>query len=80
MASRGGPGWLTDRPTPIPTTEEGVKRVARHRVVQSFLDELASMGYDADFDDAAFLEIAMAAQNPSFGMRIVPSIIVELKQ
>lgn len=66
--------------TDIPTTEEVVRRVAHDRVVRSFLEDLTAMEFEVDFADDAFLELAMAAQSPTFGMRIIPSAIAELKQ
>jgi ATP-dependent protease Clp ATPase subunit len=66
--------------TDIPTTEDVVRRVARDRTILAFLSDLSEMGYAADFTDRAVLDIAMAAQNPSFGMRVIPSLIADLKQ
>jgi ATP-dependent Clp protease ATP-binding subunit ClpX len=66
--------------TDIPTTEDVVRRVARDRTILAFLSDLGEMGYTADFTDRAVLDIAMAAQNPSFGMRVIPSLIADLKQ
>ena len=66
--------------TDIPTVEDVVKRVTRDKVVNAFLTDLKSQGYEVDFSDEAFLDLAMAAQNPSFGMRVIPSVIAELKQ
>jgi ATP-dependent Clp protease ATP-binding subunit ClpX len=66
--------------TDIPTVEEVVRRVARDKVISAFLEDLRIGGFDVDFEDEAFLELAMAAQNPTFGMRIIPSAIAELKQ
>jgi ATP-dependent Clp protease ATP-binding subunit ClpX len=66
--------------TDVPTTEEVVKRVARDKVVKAFIDDLRAMEFEVDFADEAFLDLAMAAQNPTFGMRIIPSAISELKE
>jgi ATP-dependent Clp protease ATP-binding subunit ClpX len=66
--------------TEIPTTEEVVKRVARDKVIEAFMEDLMGMEFEVDFADDAFLELAMAAQSPVFGMRIIPSAIAELKQ
>ena len=66
--------------TDIPTTEEVVRRVASDRVIKAFLEDLRAMDFEVDFADEAFLDLAMAAQNPTFGMRIIPSAIAELKQ
>jgi ATP-dependent Clp protease ATP-binding subunit ClpX len=66
--------------TDIPTADEVVRRVARDRVVLAFLTDLGAQGFDVTFSREAFLDIAMAAQNPSFGMRAVPSLIAQLKQ
>jgi ATP-dependent Clp protease ATP-binding subunit ClpX len=66
--------------TDIPTIEDVVRRVAKDKVVRAFLSDLKGMEYDVDFADDAFLELAMAAQSPTFGMRIIPSAIAELKQ
>jgi ATP-dependent Clp protease ATP-binding subunit ClpX len=66
--------------TDIPSTEDVVRRVARDKTILAFLNDLSEMGYAADFADQAVLDIALAAQNPSFGMRVVPSLIADLKQ
>lgn len=66
--------------TDIPTTEEVVRRVAGDNVIKALLDDLRAMDFEVDFADEAFLDLAMAAQNPTFGMRIIPSAIAELKQ
>jgi ATP-dependent Clp protease ATP-binding subunit ClpX len=66
--------------TDIPTTEEVVRRVAHDKVVQAFLADLKAMDFEVDFADDAFLELATAAQSPTFGMRVIPSAIAELKQ
>jgi ATP-dependent Clp protease ATP-binding subunit ClpX len=66
--------------TELPSIEEVVRRVAGDKVVRSFLSDLQELGFQADFADEAFLDLAMAAQDPSFGMRVVPSAIAELKQ
>jgi ATP-dependent Clp protease ATP-binding subunit ClpX len=66
--------------TDVPTPEEVVKRVARDKVVQAFYEDLRAMEFEVDFTDDAFLALAMAAQSPAFGMRIIPSAIAELKQ
>lgn len=66
--------------TDVPTTEEVVRRVAHDKVVRAFLDDLKAQEFDIDFADDAFLELAMAAQSPTFGMRVIPSAIAELKQ
>ncbi len=66
--------------TDIPTTEDVVRRVAHDKVVRAFLGDLQAMEFEVDFADDAFLELAMAAQSPTFGMRIIPSAIAELKQ
>ena len=66
--------------TDIPTTEEVVRRVVQDKVVRAFLEDLRALEFDVDFADDALLELSMAAQNPSFGMRIVPSAIAELKR
>lgn len=66
--------------TDIPTTEDVVRRVAHDKVVRAFLTDLKVMDFEVDFADDAFLELAMAAQSPTFGMRIIPSAIAELKQ
>ena len=66
--------------TDIPTTEEVVKRVARDKTIKAFIDDLHAMDIEVDFTDEAFLDLAMAAQNPTFGMRVIPSAIAELKQ
>ena len=66
--------------TDIPTTEEVVRRVVGDKVVKAFSEDLKAMGFDVEFDNEAFLALAMASQNPTFGMRVVPSAIAELKQ
>lgn len=66
--------------TDIPTVEDVVRRVANDKVIRSFSKDLETMGYQVDFQDEAFLELAMAAQNPNFGMRIIPTVIAELKE
>jgi ATP-dependent Clp protease ATP-binding subunit ClpX len=66
--------------TDIPTVDDVVRRVAKDKVIAAFSRDLAGMGYDVDFQDQAFLELAMAAQNPNFGMRIIPTVVAELKE
>lgn len=66
--------------TDIPTVEQVVRRVANDKVIQAFSKDLAVMGYQVDFQDEAFLALAMAAQNPNFGMRIIPTVVAELKE
>lgn len=66
--------------TDIPTIEDVVKRVAKDKLIQAFSKDLQTLGYEADFTDEAFLELAMAAQNPNFGMRIIPTLVSELKE
>jgi ATP-dependent Clp protease ATP-binding subunit ClpX len=66
--------------TDIPSVEDVVRRVANDKLIESFLSDLASMGYRVDFQDEAFLELALAAQNPHFGMRIIPTLVAELKE
>jgi|SRR6185436_1198521 ATP-dependent Clp protease ATP-binding subunit ClpX len=66
--------------TDIPTTEDVVRRVVGDKVVKAFSADLKAMGFDVEFDNEAFLALAMATQNPMFGMRVLPSAIAELKQ
>jgi ATP-dependent protease Clp ATPase subunit len=66
--------------TDIPTVEDVVRRVAKDKVIQAFSKDLQAMGYDVDFQDEAFLVLAMAAQSPNFGMRIIPTVVAELKE
>ena len=66
--------------TEVPTVEQVVRRVAKDKLILSFSVDLKVMGYDVEFADDAFLKLAMAAQNPAFGMRIVPTVIAELKE
>ncbi len=66
--------------TDIPSTEDVVRRVAGDKVIKALLEDLRAMDFEVDFADEAFLDLAMAAQNPTFGMRIIPSAIAELKQ
>jgi ATP-dependent Clp protease ATP-binding subunit ClpX len=66
--------------TDIPTVEQVVRRVANDKIIAAFIKDLGVMGYQVDFTDEAFLELAMAAQNPNFGMRIIPTVIAELKE
>jgi ATP-dependent Clp protease ATP-binding subunit ClpX len=68
-----------DTMTDIPTIEQIVKRVINDKVLIAFFDDIESQGYQIEFSDAAFAELAKTAQNPSFGMRAVPSIIAKLK-
>lgn len=66
--------------TDIPTTEEVVRRVAGDKAFRAFSDDLRGMDFEVDFEDDAILDLAMAAQSPVFGMRIIPAAIAELKQ
>lgn len=66
--------------TDIPTVEQVVRRVANDITIKSFSKDLEIMGYQVDFHDQAFLQLAMAAQNPNFGMRIIPTVVAELKE
>ena len=66
--------------TEIPTVEQVVRRVAGHSVVKSFLKDLKRLGFDVDFKDEAFLKLALAAQNSNFGMRVIGTVISELKE
>ena len=66
--------------TDIPTVEDVVRRVAKDKLIQAFSKDLEVMGYQVEFQDEAFLELAMAAQNPNFGMRIIPTLVAELKE
>ena len=66
--------------TEVPTVEQVVKRVANDKVILSFARDLMPMGFFVEFEDRAFLELAMATQSPDFGMRIVPTVVSELKE
>lgn len=66
--------------TELPTVEQVVRRVAKDKVILTFLSDLKQLGYDVDFKDEAFLKLAMAAQSPLFGMRIIPTVISALKE
>jgi len=66
--------------TDVPTVEQVVRRVAADKAVRALSEDLAKSGYTIEFDDAAFLALAMSAQNPQFGMRIIPSAVANLKE
>jgi ATP-dependent Clp protease ATP-binding subunit ClpX len=66
--------------TDIPTVEEVVRRVAESPSIKSLIEDMGAAGYTVDFDDSAFLALALAAQNPAFGMRVVPSLASDLKE
>jgi ATP-dependent Clp protease ATP-binding subunit ClpX len=66
--------------TELPTVEQVVRRVANDKIILTFLSDLHKLGYDVDFTDEAFLKLAMAAQSPVFGMRIIPTAIADLKE
>lgn len=66
--------------TELPTVEQVVRRVAKDKIIVGFLSDLKQLGYDTDFKDEAFLKLAMAAQSPVFGMRIIPTVISDLKE
>lgn len=69
-----------DTCTDIPTVEDVVKRVAHHPSLKTFLDEMKSEGFDPiDFEDDAILFLAEAAQDPRYGMRIIPSLLGMIK-
>jgi ATP-dependent Clp protease ATP-binding subunit ClpX len=71
---------MTVTQTDIPTPEEIIRRVARDRSVEAFVTDLTALGYVVQISDDAVLEIAAATQNPNFGMRVVPALVVQLKQ
>ncbi|MGK5085220.1 AAA family ATPase [Bdellovibrionota bacterium FG-1] len=66
--------------TDLPSTEDVVRRVAQDEMIVTFFDEMKEQGFEVEFDNTAFLELAMAAQNPKYGMRIVPKIMSEIKE
>lgn len=66
--------------TDIPTIDQVVRRVAKDKAILAFYKDLEFSGFQLDFQDEAFLALAMAAQNPNFGMRIIPTLITELKE
>ncbi len=66
--------------TDIPSVEEVVRRVVGDKVVRALVEDLRAMEFEVDFTDEAFLDLATAAQNPTFGMRVIPSAVSELKQ
>lgn len=66
--------------TEVPSVEDVVRRVAKDRAIMSFQTDLKKSGKDVSIEDAAFLELAMAAQDPLYGMRIIPTIVANLKE
>ncbi len=69
-----------DTITDIPTIEDVVKRVVKHPSLISFMNEMKNEGFDPiDFEDEAVLYLAEAAQDPRYGMRIIPSILGMIK-
>jgi ATP-dependent Clp protease ATP-binding subunit ClpX len=66
--------------TERPTVEEVVRQVVSDRAIVSLLADLKSAGYEITFTDDAVLELALAAQNPAFGMRVVPSLVMDIKK
>jgi ATP-dependent Clp protease ATP-binding subunit ClpX len=66
--------------TEIPTTEEVLKRIIHHASFVAFIEDLKRDGFDVDFEDEALLEMAICAQNTTFGMRIIPSILSRLQE
>ena len=70
---------LQDTMTDIPTMKEIVQRVVNDKVIKVFHEDFERQGVKVEFEDAAFAELAKAAQNPAFGMRAIPSLIGKLK-
>lgn len=69
-----------DTMTDIPTVTEVLKRVTNHPAFNSFRQELKIEGFDpVDFEDDAVVFLAEAAQDPRYGMRIVPSLLGLIK-
>lgn len=66
--------------TEIPTTEEVLKRIIHHASFTAFVEDLKRDGFEVDFEDEALLEMAFSAQNTTFGMRIIPSILSRLQE
>jgi len=66
--------------TEMPTTEQVLKRIIHHASFKAFLSDMKRDGFDIDFEDLALLELSKAAQEPSFGMRIIPSILSFLQE
>ena len=59
--------------------KEIVQRVVNDKVIKVFHEDFERQGVKVEFEDAAFAELAKAAQNPAFGMRAIPSLIGKLK-
>lgn len=69
-----------DTITDIPTVEDVIKRLIYHPGLKAFLEELKAEGFrEVDFEDEALLIMAQAAQDPRYGMRIIPSLLNILK-
>jgi ATP-dependent Clp protease ATP-binding subunit ClpX len=66
--------------TEIPTTEEVVRRVLSHESISALTSDLEEAGHIVTFMDEAVLELALAAQNPTFGMRIIPTLALDVKR
>ena len=61
--------------TDIPSVEDVVRRIANDKNLSKFIDSLEKDGWKIDFNDDAFLYLALKAQEPEYGMRIIPSIL-----
>lgn len=66
--------------TEIPSVEQVIKRAVADKSVKNFLMRMKQMGFQVDFTDEAFLLLATAAQDPKFGMRVIPSAVTELQE
>lgn len=69
-----------DTSTDIPSVEDVVKRVVKHPSLLAFMDDMRLEGFDpVDFEDEAVLFLSQAAQDPRYGMRIIPSLLGMIK-
>jgi ATP-dependent Clp protease ATP-binding subunit ClpX len=65
-----------DTITDIPTIEDVVGRVFKNPAFLTFLEEMKVEGFDpVDFEDQSLLLMAQAAQDPRYGMRIIPTLL-----